>query len=302
MEDTNNSNRDEIEKLKNEVESLRFENRHLLQKMEEQLLGEKIRESIRMINMAAVIKSLQDQKDFLKLLLQMTKKVVRAEAASIILYDHNENELFFEEAVGEKAEEVKKFRLKANEGIAGYCFTTGEALAIADVMKDSRFKREISELIHHKQKALMAAPLIYHQEIIGVMEAVNKTDGDVFSAEDLETFTLIANFSAMFLRKSCLYFDLYSLFLIIFRHLILDGNEKGISAKDFIKLSRKLEEEKVLSAEYGEAIELSSLVEEISSRGKEEQSLARSILKSLNSYLKEKGQLHDDVAIDWMMD
>ncbi|MCD4782766.1 MAG: GAF domain-containing protein [Candidatus Eremiobacteraeota bacterium] len=302
MEGNNKSNLSEVEKLKSEIENLRFENRHLLQKMEDKLLGEKIRESIRMINMAAVIKSLQDHKDFLKLLLQMTKKVVGAEAASIILYDHKENELFFEEAVGEKAEEVKKFRLKSNEGIAGYCFTTGEALAVADVMKDSRFKREISESIHHKQKALMAAPLIYHQEIIGVMEAINKIDGGVFSAEDLETFTLIANFSAMFLRKSGLYCDLYSLFLIIFRHLVLDRNQESISARDFNNLSRKLEEERVLSAEYGEAIELSSLVEEISSHGKEEQNLARSILKSLNGYLKEKGQLHHDVAIDWMMD
>jgi len=302
MEDKNNLHCNETDNLKNEIESLRVENRQLLQKMEDKFLGEKIRESIRMINMAAVIKSLQDQKDFLKLLLHMTKRVIRAEAASVILYDHNTNELFFEEAVGEKAEEVKRFRLKPNEGIAGYCFTTGEALAVADVMKDSRFKKEISELIHHKQKTLMAAPLIYHQEIIGVMEAVNKLDDGVFSAEDLETFTMIANFSAMFLRKSGLYFDLYSLFLIIFRHLILEEDQKSISARDFINLSRKLEEERVLSTEYGEAIELSSLVEEISSHGKEEQVLVGSVLRSLNEYLKEKGQLRHDVTMDWMMD
>lgn len=296
-----NHESDKIAQLLIENEKLKNEKLALMQLLEEESVGKKIRESLRFIDTAAIMKSLLDQKTFLQLLLSMTIKVVNSEAASIILFDPNTEELFFEEAVGVKAEEVKKFRLKTWEGIAGYCFTTGEALAVADVMKDSRFKKEISETIQHSQKALMAAPLIYRQEIIGVLEAVNKIDGDVFNSKDLELLVQIANFSAFFLRRSRLYFDLYSLFLLIMEKLVSRENITDISAKDFIELSNRIEKDQMLSSEYGEAVELATLVEQISSRGQEEKNLIRSILSNLNHFINEKYHYNSQNGMDWMM-
>ncbi len=296
-----NLDSEKIAQILNENEKLKSERLLLLQKLEEASVGEKIRESLRFIDTAAIMKSLMDQKSFLQLLLSMTIKVVNSEAASIILFDPNAEELYFEEAVGAKAEEVKKFRLKTWEGIAGYCFTTGEALAVADVMKDTRFKKEISETIQHRQKALMAAPLIYRQEIIGVMEAVNKVDGDVFSSKDLELLVQISNFSAFFLRRSRLYFDLYSLFLLILEKLVSREKVTDISAKDFIELSNTIEKDQMLSSEYGEAVELATLVEQISSRGHEEKNLIRSILSNLNTFINEKYHYNSQNEMDWMM-
>ena len=290
-----------ITELQNEIEKLKREKLILLQRLEEESVGEKVRESLRFIDTAAIMKSLLDQKTFLNLLLSMTLKVVNSEAASIILFDPNTEELFFEEAVGIKAEEVKKFRLKTWEGIAGYCFTTGEALAVADVMKDTRFKKEIAETIQHRQKALMAAPLIYRQEIIGVLEAVNKAEGDVFSSKDLELLVQIANFSAFFLRRSRLYFDLYSLFLLILEKLVSRENVADISAKDFIQLSNQIEKDQMLSSEYGEAVELATLVEQISSRGHEEKNLIRSMLSNINHFINEKYHYNSQNGMDWMM-
>ena len=291
----------QIEQLKLKIESLENENRLLLQRIEEETLGSEIRDALRFIDTSAIMKSLMDQKSFLQLLLSMTKKVVKSEAASILLLDPDTEELFFLEAVGEKADEVKKFRLKTWEGIAGYCFTTGEALAVADVTKDSRFKKEISETLQHRQKALMAAPLIYRQEIIGVMEAVNKFDGEVFSSDDLETLVKIANFSAFYLRRSRLYFDLYSLFMIILKNLVARKKISDIPIKEFIELSHKLEKEKVLSSEYSEAVELAALVGVISSKGQEETVLVSTLLKNLNLYFNEKYDYNSQNGMDWMM-
>lgn len=297
----NNPDAIKIAEMQKEIEKLKIEKLHLLQRLEEDSVGGKIRESLRFIDTAAIMKSLMDQKSFLQLLLSMTIKVVNSEAASIILFDPNSEELFFEEAVGVKAEEVKKFRLKPWEGIAGYCFTTGEALAVADVMKDARFKKEIAETIQHKQKALMAAPLIYRQEIIGVLETVNKIDCDAFSSKDLNLLVQIANFSAFFLRRSRLYFDLYSLFLLIVEKLASRDNISDISAKDFIELSNLIEKDQMISSEYAEAIELAALVEQISSRGQEEKNLIRSILDNLNHFISEKYHYNSQNETDWMI-
>lgn len=296
----NNTN-ETIEDLKQEIDRLKNQNYSLLKQLEEKNFGSKIQEILQFIDIAAIIKSIGARENPLKLLLTMTLRVVQAEASSMILFDHNTEELYFEEAVGVKAEEVKMFRLKPYEGIAGYSFTTGEAIAVADVMKDTRFKREISEQIHHKQKALMAAPLIYRQEVIGVMEAVNKIGGGTFSAEDLETFTIIANFSAIFLRKTRLYYDLYSLFLMILQNLGSYGEVREIPIKDFVKLSNTLEAEQFLSQEYGEAIEVAALLQEISGQGREEKTLAGAILADLCKYLHDKSHFDSEHELDWMM-
>jgi len=134
-----------------------------------------------------------------------------------------------------------------------------------------------------------------------VMEAVNKLDGDVFTSDDLEVLVKVANFSSFFIRRSRLYFDLYSLFLIILKNLVSRKKINEIPIKEFIELSNQLEKEQVLSSEYGEAVEMATLVEQISSRGQEEKNLVRSMLTNIKNYIKDKCQYQIQDSTDWMM-
>ncbi len=65
------------------------------------------------------IDSITDLKYLLKLIMEESKKVVNAEASSLLLYDKEKDELYFEVALGDKGEEVKEIRLKTSEGVAG---------------------------------------------------------------------------------------------------------------------------------------------------------------------------------------
>ena len=62
-------------------------------------------------------------------------------AASIALHDAASGRLVFRAAAGPEGGGVVGLSVAANEGIAGYAFSTGQALAIADVAADPRFER-----------------------------------------------------------------------------------------------------------------------------------------------------------------
>lgn len=70
---------------------------------------------------------------------------LRVTAASIALHDPVANVLVFRAAAGPQGEGVVGLAIAPHEGIAGYVYSTGQPLAIADVAADPRFERETAE-------------------------------------------------------------------------------------------------------------------------------------------------------------
>ena len=93
------------------------------------------------------VSSVQDLDRLLELIIESASQVVQAKAASLLLVEPQTNTLFFQVATGDKKEEVKEYRVKMGQGIAGHVAQTGEPLLIADVANDPRWYKEISESI-----------------------------------------------------------------------------------------------------------------------------------------------------------
>jgi len=113
-------------------------------------------------------------------------------AASIALHDAAEDRLVFHAAAGPQGEGVIGLAIAAHEGIAGYVFSTGQPLAIADVVADPRFERQTAERTGYVPRSLLAVPLVDGEGIIGVMEWLDRSDGLPFDLADLEVATRVA--------------------------------------------------------------------------------------------------------------
>ena len=68
-----------------------------------------------------------------------------AQAASIALHDPATERLVFRAAAGPAAGDIVGMAIEPEVGIAGYVFTTGQPLAVADVAADPRFERSVAE-------------------------------------------------------------------------------------------------------------------------------------------------------------
>jgi Nif-specific regulatory protein len=143
------------------------------------------------------VSSVQNLDNLLELIIGSAAQVVQAKAASLLLVDSKTNTLFFQVATGEKKEEVKEYRIKMGQGIAGHVAQTGEPLLIADVANDPRWFKEISESIRFETQSIACVPLKMEDHIIGVVQFIDKEDGRPLEESDMALLNEFAALAAL---------------------------------------------------------------------------------------------------------
>ena len=138
----------------------------------------------------------------LRSIVDATVALFQAEASSIALHDSAEDRLVFRVAAGEHGQGVVGRSVPSGEGLVGYVFTTGQALAISDVAADPRFGRSFSEQTAYVPKGIVAVPLIDREGTIGVLEVLDKLDGLPFTLRDIEVAGVFAAQATVAIRAS----------------------------------------------------------------------------------------------------
>ncbi len=150
-------------------------------------------------NVHSLISVITDLDTLLERVLDEGKRVADTEACSLLLYDEHRDDLYFQVVLGESGDSQKlkqKIRLKLSEGIAGAAATTREAVIVQDVKRDSRFFKDADKVSKFKTRNILAVPLVDHGRLVGVIEVLNKLDGDDFSETDLRIMEMFASLVA----------------------------------------------------------------------------------------------------------
>ncbi len=147
----------------------------------------------------------------LRSVVEATVVLFEAEAASIALYDRASDRLVFEVAAGEQGPGVIGLSIKPDEGIAGYVFTTGQALALSDVAADPRFGSTVAAQTAYVPRSLVAVPLVDEHGTIGVLEVLDKHSQAAFSLRDIELAGVFARQAAVAISASRVERDLAAL-------------------------------------------------------------------------------------------
>ena len=178
-------------------------------------------------------------KELINNIIISAQKMLEAEACSLYLVDDNKEELYFEVALGEKGHLLKKVKVKIGEGVSGTVAQTGEILNIPDISKDERFNknRKVADSIGFKEKAMLTVPIKLRDEVLGVIQFINKKGGGVFTKRDEETVLLLIQIQIVNnLEKAILYDRLRQTFVDSIETLVStiearDENTKGHSKR-----------------------------------------------------------------------
>jgi PAS domain-containing protein len=145
-----------------------------------------------------------DLEQVLTTVMQEATDVLKAEAASVLLLDERGKELVLKTVVGPRAEKVKGLRFPLRQGIAGWVAREGQPLLVPDVGKDPRFYSGIDGVTGFVTRSVLAVPLKIKGKAIGVIEAVNKTEGD-FGQADVELLSSMGQSAAIAIENAQLY-------------------------------------------------------------------------------------------------
>ncbi len=147
----------------------------------------------------------------LRSIVEATVALFEAEASSIALYDSATDRLVFEVAAGEQGQGVIGVAIRPDQGIAGYVYTSGQALALSDVASDPRFGRTVAEKTAYVPRSIVAVPLVDDHGTIGVLEVLDKRSQAAFSLRDIELAGVFARQAAVAIRASRVERDLAGL-------------------------------------------------------------------------------------------
>ncbi|HML62772.1 MAG TPA: SpoIIE family protein phosphatase [Solidesulfovibrio sp.] len=135
--------------------------------------------------------------EVLERIMTTSRQALCAEAASLLLVDEapgpGQGELVFTVAQGPACGDLRTgFRLAPGEGVAGWVAQKAQPVLLVDVYADPRFNPEVDRLTGYRTRTMACVPLLYRGRVIGVAQCINKEDGGVFTADDVEIFSLLA--------------------------------------------------------------------------------------------------------------
>ncbi len=146
-------------------------------------------EELKLLNVVADVATDLDLVSMIQKIISETIRLLRAERATVFLYDEQTHELFSHVGTGLESKEI---RIPAEAGIAGQVFTTQQTVNIPYAYADLRFNPQVDKATGFFTRSILCVPLNNTQgECIGVTQVLNKQGGP-FTKEDearLKAFT-----------------------------------------------------------------------------------------------------------------
>ena len=146
---------------------------------------------------AGIMPAEHQHRALLQSIVETARAIFGAGAASIFLHDEETDELVFEAVAGESAGELVGTRIPSGTGIAGWVLVTRQPLVLSDLESDPRFARDVAERTGYVPKALMAAPLLYEESALGVLQVLDPQQEASFTLAEMELLGLFASQAAI---------------------------------------------------------------------------------------------------------
>jgi signal transduction histidine kinase len=151
---------------------------------------------------SSAISSTLDLHTVLNRIMSYAVELLGAEAGSLLLVGHQDQDLTFEVVLGPTGQELLGKSTQVGKGIVGTVAQTGEPLIINDVAGDPRWDVAFDQATQFKTRDLLCVPMSVRNMVIGVIELVNKQDGTGFSEEDCNLLLSFAGQAAIAIQNA----------------------------------------------------------------------------------------------------
>ena len=143
------------------------------------------------------ISSIYNENELLGLIMQESETAVGAERSCIALYDPSDERLHITFATGEESEVVLGVSLAMGQGIIGEVAVTNTPILVHDVRQDPRHESSVDQETGFITRSILATPIRRREDLLGVLEVINKSDGTSFTEDDSRLLEVVANQAAI---------------------------------------------------------------------------------------------------------
>ncbi len=152
----------------------------------------------------ALTESLEFKK-VLRVILSAARRLVRCEDWALLLLDNSGKSLHYSVGKTASLKVLKKVRYKMGEGPAGWVAKNEQALLIPDFSKQTQYKKEERFYPHIIVRNLLCLPIVCNNQVIGVIQVLNRIGQNQFSENDLDLLEKLLDLSSSAIARSDLY-------------------------------------------------------------------------------------------------
>lgn len=157
-----------------------------------------------LLDIARDLASTLDLTILLNRIVDAAAEITDAKAASILLYDHVNEELHFEVSTNMDEPLMRGLIVPVDASIAGWVVKNRLPIIIPDTEKDTRHFVQVDRVVNLQTKSLIGVPLITKDKVIGALEVINKQVG-TFTLEDQNLLISLAAQAAIAIENTRLF-------------------------------------------------------------------------------------------------
>jgi signal transduction histidine kinase len=151
----------------------------------------------RLVEVSCLLGSGLERDPLLQALVDAACELTQSEAASILTLEEETGLLKFIAAPAHQRTAIQRARVPLDASVAGTAFTQGRPVIVNDALYSSQIYREVDHLLQFETRSLLAVPIRYGSQELGVMEAVNKHGNAHYTGEDVTILERIAAYAAV---------------------------------------------------------------------------------------------------------
>ncbi|MBL4672568.1 MAG: GAF domain-containing protein, partial [Arenicella sp.] len=156
---------------------------------------------------AVAVSSVGNLDKVLDTVLEKSRDVVNVEASSILLLDKDKHDLYFHTVQGRVSDDLKGIRIALGQGLVGHVAKNGKTEVVDDPYSDPRFNKQVDIATGFVTRSILTTPLVSKDEIIGVLQLVNRKQLDTFNDNDVLLIESFAVQAGIAIENSRLYSD-----------------------------------------------------------------------------------------------
>jgi GAF domain-containing protein len=282
--DAAGTHQDELAQARATIAELERENARLRQRLGDEELAIDLRRAVTLASTSGIIAAPVAPTRLLEMIVQVAADVISSRAASLFLIDQERQDLVFAVAIGPKAAAVEQFRVPLGHGVAGIVALTGQAMAVSNVQSDPRHAADISHSVGYLPESLLCVPLFYEDQVIGVLELLDKEGAPSFGPTDIDLLGLFANLAAVAIEQSRSHQHVVALI----REVLSSFDGSSGNADRFSERAGALVGALEADESYRQTVDIAHLVEEIAHQGADERAAVHAILSGFATYLRNR--------------
>ena len=144
-----------------------------------------------LVEVSALINAITESKELLPAILDVARRVMEVEAASLFLVN-TDGELELTCASGGSMPTTgapqSRITVPRGRGIAGWVLEHGQPLLVADAYSDPRFFADADKKTGFRTRSILCVPLQRNNKEIGVLQVLNPMQREAFDETDLDVF------------------------------------------------------------------------------------------------------------------